>query len=123
MEYKTKKTFQLTIILLLIFIAGSFFGGSEYIRFLKSEITTNKRNFEKLEITKNQLFERIKEDSLEIVKQDSVILVLSKKRDSLKNRLKEIKNESNIKKAIYNNKSVNDRFIVFSRLVTRNDSI
>ena len=123
MEYKTKKTFQLTIILLLIFIAGSFFGGSEYIRFLKSEITTNKRNFEKLEITKNQLFEGIKEDSLEIVKQDSVILVLSKKRDSLKNRLKEIKNESNIKKAIYNNKSVNDRFIVFSRLVTRNDSI
>jgi len=123
MEYRTKRTLQLTVILLLIFIAGSFFGGNEYVNFLKKEIKGNQKKIDSIEKTKAILFDEIKKDSIAIYKRDSIILVLSKEKVKLLNTVKYYKDENKKIKGTYIDSPINKRIELFTRLATEKDTV
>tara|TARA_R110000744_G_scaffold121116_2_gene225548 strand:+ start:19225 stop:19608 length:384 start_codon:yes stop_codon:yes gene_type:complete len=126
MEFKNNKLKLSLIILaglvLLIMILATVSSSRENKR-LKRAIKANDKKIEILENQKTPLFKKIKEDSVKIVKKDSLIFVLQIKEQTLKNTIKIFKNENNKIKSNYNNSSINERVRIFSELATRADSL
>lgn len=108
--------FALVFILLLS-------GGLAVNRQLKRDIKDREKKIEALEESKKPILKELKAKIDEIKRQDSIILVLSKKEVILETTIKNLKNESNRIKKDYVNSSLSERVGIFSRLATQNDSI
>jgi hypothetical protein len=109
------------LVLVIMFIAS--ISSSRENRRLKRAINENNDKIESLEAKKIPLLQKIKSDSLELVKKDSVILGLKTKEETLKNTIKYFKNENKRIKSDYINSSIDQRVDIFANLATRADSL
>jgi hypothetical protein len=126
MDYKAQpiKTAALVLgglVLVVMFVAS--ISSSRENRRLKRAINENNDKIESLEAKKIPLIQKIKSDSLELVKKDSVILGLKTKEETLKNTIKYFKNENKRIKSDYINSSIDQRVDIFANLATRADSL
>jgi hypothetical protein len=126
MDYKAQpiKTAALVLgglVLVVMFVAS--ISSSRENRRLKRAINENNDKIESLEAKKIPLLQKIKSDSLELVKKDSVILGLKTKEETLKNTIKYFKNENKRIKSDYINSSIDQRVDIFANLATRADSL
>ena len=109
------------LVLVVMFVAS--ISSSRENRRLKRAINENNDKIESLEAKKIPLLQKIKSDSLELVKKDSVILGLKIREETLKNTIKYFKDENKRIKSDYINSSIDQRVDIFANLATRADSL
>lgn len=109
--------------LFLIVMFASSVSTSRENKRLKRAINENIDKIESLEQQKQPLFDKITEDSLEIVKKDSLIFYLKTKEAVLLNNIKYFKNENARIKTNYINNTIDQRVDIFAKLATRADSL
>lgn len=117
------KAISLVLIgVILIVMTWSTISSSGENKRLKRAINEKLLEIKVLELEKNSIFESIEKDSLAIIAKDVIILRLSEKEYSLKNKLKHLKNERiKIQNAYFNN-AVTERIRIFSELATRTET-
>lgn len=126
MEFKvTNKHLPILILLgvILIFILRSLFVSYGSIKSLKNDLKGNIKKVDSIEASKKQLFDEIRNDSLLLSKKDSIILVLTNQKTSLKKSLKYYKNENKKLKGNYIDNPINKRIAIFAKLATEKDTI
>ncbi len=126
MEFKiTNKHLPILILLgvILMFILRSLFVSYGSIKSLKNDLKGNIKKVDSIEASKKELFDEIKNDSLLLSKKDSIILVLTNQKTSLKKSLKYYKNENKKLKGTYIDNPINKRIDIFTRLATEKDTI
>lgn len=126
MESKYPKIKLVALILaglVLVIILVSSISTSRENKHLKRAINKNEDKIESLELKKEPLLDKIKADSLAIVKKDSVILSLKIKEEALNNKIKYYKNENTRIINDYINSSIDQRVDIFAELASRADSL
>jgi uncharacterized protein (DUF2384 family) len=125
-ELKTNpfKAISLALVaIVLIALVCSTISSSGENRRLKRAINDNLIQIKRLESEKNTILQSLEKDSLSIIAKDAIILVLTKKEDSLINTLNIFKHERSKIINHYLNADVSKRIDIFAKLATETDSI